>query len=70
LEFPSLDLSNFHQTLSQEIIKVITTIVDPATEEDIKKLTSEDPCIGVQCTLKSIAKILVNCLQPMSTPGW
>lgn len=42
LEFPLLNLGSYHQTLSQEIIKVITTVVDPSTEDELKKLTNED----------------------------
>lgn len=69
-KFPELPIHTYYQTLFQEIIKVITCVIDPSTEEEIKKLVNEDPCIGTNCILKSVANILVDLLRPTREPGW
>ena len=69
-KFPNLPLDTYHQTLFQEIIKVITCVIDPSTEDEIKKLTNEDPSLGTPCILKSAANILVNLLKPTKEAGW
>lgn len=69
-KFPNLPIQHHYQTLFQEIIKVITCVIDPATEEDIKRLINEDPYIGVNCILRSVAQILVNLLRPTHEAGW
>jgi hypothetical protein len=45
-------------------------VIDPPCEEDLKKINSEEISIEVPCILKSIARILVNCLRPTSEAGW
>lgn len=45
-------------------------VVDPTSLEEIKKLTSDEPTIGINCILKSVANILVNLLRPTHEPGW
>lgn len=63
-KFPTIDYSPYYQTTFQEIIKIFTTLIDPASEEILKKLTGADGFIDTPPILKSIAVLLVNLLLP------
>ena len=41
-------------------------MLDPVSNEELKKLTDSDPCLGIRSILKSIACLLVNLLLPNS----
>ena len=61
-KFPQIDYTQFYPTLFHETIKVITTLIEPLTEEDVKKLLNYDASLGICSILSSIAKILTNLL--------
>lgn len=69
-KFPNINYSIYYETLFHETIKIMTTIIDPTTEEDIKKVVNPEVSLNLPPILKSIASILVNLLKPMSEPGW
>lgn len=69
-EFPNLNISEYRDTLSYDIIKSITSVVDPESEESLKKLVEADSCVGVPSILKSIAKILIYSIKPMADSDW
>lgn len=68
-EFRELDLSNYMDTLNHEIIKTITTVIDPYSPEELKKILCEDPSISGTCILRSIGKILVYSLPESKDPN-
>ena len=41
-------------------------MLDPVSNEELKKLTDAEPCLGIRSILKSIACLLVNLLLPQS----
>lgn len=57
-KFPQLDYTPYYPTLLQEIIKMVTTLIDPYTDDDVKKLMSSDPLIPIPSLFKSAANIL------------